>query len=112
MLVDQLTTLSSMERSLSPLCLGGESADAAEGGALPRAELVQRRAEAVTRAISELWAAARDQHPRLQQRGDSIRHAVRALLALFPQVRYFRFRTHFKGSWQEAVIGLVNKSNN
>ncbi|KAH9634808.1 hypothetical protein HF086_012222 [Spodoptera exigua] len=78
----QLTTLSSLERSLSP----EEAAGAGAGGAaLPAAELVQRRAECVTRAISELWAAARDQHPRLQQRADSIRHAVRALLALFPQ---------------------------
>ncbi|CAH1646314.1 unnamed protein product [Spodoptera littoralis] len=79
----QLTTLSSLERSLSPLSLGAEGSE--EASALPPAELVQRRAESVTRAISELWAAARDQHPRLQQRGDSIRHAVRALLALFPQ---------------------------
>lgn len=80
--VGQLTTLSSLERSLSPLSLGAECAE--QG--LPPAELVQRRAEAVTRAIADLWAAARDQHPRLQQRGDAIRHAVRALLALFPQV--------------------------
>nr|XP_021185329.2 ARF GTPase-activating protein Git [Helicoverpa armigera] len=72
----QLTTLGSVERSLPT---------AGESEALPSGELVQRRAEAVTRAISELWAAAREQHPRLQQRGDTIRHAVRALLALFPQ---------------------------
>uniref|UniRef100_A0A2A4J3E3 ARF GTPase-activating protein GIT1 C-terminal domain-containing protein n=1 Tax=Heliothis virescens TaxID=7102 RepID=A0A2A4J3E3_HELVI len=72
----QLTTLGSVERSLPT---------AGEGSPLPSGELVQRRAEGVTRAISELWAAARDQHPRLQPRGDAIRHAVRALLALFPQ---------------------------
>ncbi|CAB3252021.1 unnamed protein product [Arctia plantaginis] len=86
----QLTTLSSLERSLSPLCLSAECAEeqgaGGAGGAAPAAELVQRRAESVTRAISELWAAARDQHPRLQQRGLIIRQAVRALLALFPQV--------------------------
>ncbi|XP_075969130.1 ARF GTPase-activating protein GIT1 isoform X2 [Anticarsia gemmatalis] len=82
----QLTTLSSLERSLSPLSLGAEgSEDMSEGGA-PSPEVVQRRAESVTRAISELWAAARDQHPRLQQRGLVIRQAVRGLLALFPQV--------------------------
>ncbi|XP_075969129.1 ARF GTPase-activating protein GIT1 isoform X1 [Anticarsia gemmatalis] len=81
----QLTTLSSLERSLSPLSLGAEgSEDMSEGGA-PSPEVVQRRAESVTRAISELWAAARDQHPRLQQRGLVIRQAVRGLLALFPQ---------------------------
>ncbi|XP_075969132.1 ARF GTPase-activating protein GIT1 isoform X3 [Anticarsia gemmatalis] len=80
-----LTTLSSLERSLSPLSLGAEgSEDMSEGGA-PSPEVVQRRAESVTRAISELWAAARDQHPRLQQRGLVIRQAVRGLLALFPQ---------------------------
>lgn len=83
----QLTTLSSLERSLSPLSLVADCPeDMSEGGGVPSAEVVQRRAESVTRAISELWAAARDQHPRLQQRGLVIRQAVRSLLALFPQV--------------------------
>ncbi|KAG6448673.1 hypothetical protein O3G_MSEX005623 [Manduca sexta] len=79
----QLTTLSSLDRSLTQSVLeGGSGADA-----LPSAEMVHRRAEGVTRAIQELWAAAREQHPRLPERGEAIRHAVRSLLALFPQVR-------------------------
>lgn len=83
----QLTTLPSLERSLAPLgAEEGLETGLAAGGALPGAALVQARAEAVTRAISELWAAARDLHPRLAPRGHAIRHAVRALLALFPQV--------------------------
>ncbi|XP_026742537.1 ARF GTPase-activating protein GIT2 [Trichoplusia ni] len=81
----QLTTLPSLERSLAPLGAEEGAAGAGAGGALPGAALVQARAEAVTRAISELWAAARDLHPRLAPRGHAIRHAVRALLALFPQ---------------------------
>ncbi|XP_026329178.1 ARF GTPase-activating protein GIT2 isoform X1 [Hyposmocoma kahamanoa] len=77
----QLTTLSSLDRSLTQSVLEG----AGELDAPPTAELVQRRAEGVTRGISELWAAARDQHPRLAERADVIRHAVNSLLLIFPQ---------------------------
>ncbi|XP_026329179.1 ARF GTPase-activating protein GIT2 isoform X2 [Hyposmocoma kahamanoa] len=76
-----LTTLSSLDRSLTQSVLEG----AGELDAPPTAELVQRRAEGVTRGISELWAAARDQHPRLAERADVIRHAVNSLLLIFPQ---------------------------
>ncbi|XP_045514781.1 ARF GTPase-activating protein Git isoform X5 [Pieris brassicae] len=47
--------------------------------------VVQMRAEAVTRAIQELWSAARLQRSRLPDRADSIRRATSSLLALFPQ---------------------------
>ncbi|CAG9783419.1 unnamed protein product, partial [Diatraea saccharalis] len=75
----QLTTLSGLDRSLTQSVLEGG------GEQMPSAELVQRRAEPLTRAIHNLWAAAREQHPRLNDRCHDIRHAVRALLALFPQ---------------------------
>lgn len=78
----QLTTLLSLDRPLTQNVLEGAS----NADALPSGEMVQRRAEGVTRAIQELWDAARDHHPRLLERGDAIRQAVRTLLALFPQV--------------------------
>ncbi|XP_063359782.1 ARF GTPase-activating protein Git isoform X1 [Cydia amplana] len=75
----QLTTLSSLDRSLTQSVL--ESSEV-----LPTAEMVHRRAEAVTRGIQELWAAARELGPaRLSERAEGIRKAVRALLTLFPQ---------------------------
>ncbi|KAJ0180271.1 hypothetical protein K1T71_003675 [Dendrolimus kikuchii] len=77
----QLTTLLSLDRPLTQNMLEGAS----NADALPSGEMVQRRAEGVTRAIQELWDAARDHHPRLLERGDAIRQAVRTLLALFPQ---------------------------
>ncbi|KPJ00156.1 ARF GTPase-activating protein GIT2 [Papilio xuthus] len=83
----QLTSLPGLERSLTQSALDGEEGVAlgAEGGALAGEEAVQRRAEAVTRAIQDLWAAARLQQPHLADRAQHIRRAVRALLALFPQ---------------------------
>ena len=47
---------------------------------------VQRRAEAVTRCIQELWSAARLHSSKLPECADSIKRTVAALLALFPQV--------------------------
>lgn len=78
----QLTTLLKLERPLTQNVLegGGSTSEA-----LPSGEMVQRRAEGVTRAIQDLWDAARERQPRLLARGDAIRAAVRALLALFPQ---------------------------
>ncbi|XP_013182412.1 PREDICTED: ARF GTPase-activating protein GIT2 isoform X2 [Papilio xuthus] len=83
----QLTSLPGLERSLTQSALDGEEGVSlgAEGGALAGEEAVQRRAEAVTRAIQDLWAAARLQQPHLADRAQHIRRAVRALLALFPQ---------------------------
>ncbi|XP_013182413.1 PREDICTED: ARF GTPase-activating protein GIT2 isoform X3 [Papilio xuthus] len=82
-----LTSLPGLERSLTQSALDGEEGVSlgAEGGALAGEEAVQRRAEAVTRAIQDLWAAARLQQPHLADRAQHIRRAVRALLALFPQ---------------------------
>ncbi|XP_013140687.1 PREDICTED: ARF GTPase-activating protein GIT2 [Papilio polytes] len=90
----QLTSLPGLERSLTQSALDGEegvagvvggvSGGVSEGG-VGGEEAVQRRAEAVTRAIQELWAAARLQQPHLADRAQHIRRAVRALLALFPQ---------------------------
>ncbi|XP_028178100.1 uncharacterized protein LOC114365678, partial [Ostrinia furnacalis] len=72
----QLTTLAGLDRSLTQAVLEP---------ALPASDLVHRRAEPVTRAIQELWAAAREQQPQLAERSQDIRRCVRALLALFPQ---------------------------
>ncbi|KAL0893548.1 hypothetical protein ABMA27_013738 [Loxostege sticticalis] len=76
----QLTTLSGLDRSLTQSVLEGGCAEV-----MPSTDMVHRRAEPVTRAIQELWAAAREQQPRLAERSQGIRTAVRALLALFPQ---------------------------
>ncbi|CAH2086866.1 unnamed protein product [Euphydryas editha] len=46
---------------------------------------VQRRAEAVTRCIQEVWAAARLHRSRLPEYADPIRTTVASLLALYPQ---------------------------
>ncbi|KAL4714095.1 hypothetical protein ACJJTC_008449 [Scirpophaga incertulas] len=90
----QLATLSGLG-SLTPVNAGTEEV-------LPSSDMVHRRAEPVTRAIQELWAAARDAadqtsdlgDQRLEQASDQCRlaercadtrRAVRALLALFPQ---------------------------
>ncbi|CAK1582198.1 unnamed protein product [Parnassius mnemosyne] len=93
----QLTTLPGLERSLTQSALDGEEACEMEGSA--GGEAVQRRAEAVTRALQELWAAARLQQPHLAERAHHIRCAVRALLALFPQ-------TSTEASLQELVEAL------
>lgn len=78
----QLTTLTGLDRSLTQSVLeGGSPSDA-----MPTGEAVRRRAELVTRTIQELWTAAREQDPLLHERGEAIRQAVRALVALFPQV--------------------------
>ncbi|XP_049866740.1 ARF GTPase-activating protein Git isoform X2 [Pectinophora gossypiella] len=76
-----LTTLTGLDRSLTQSVLEGACA----ADVVPSPDLVQRRAESVTRGIQDLWAAAREQRPRLPERAEAIRHAVRSLLALFPQ---------------------------
>ncbi|XP_068629723.1 ARF GTPase-activating protein Git [Battus philenor] len=84
----QLTTLPGLERSLTQSALDGEEASGVAATATGEGggdEVLQRRAEAVTRAIQELWAAARLQQPHLTERAQHIRRAVRALLGLFPQ---------------------------
>ncbi|CAG9095658.1 unnamed protein product [Plutella xylostella] len=73
----QLATLSGLDRALTQGVL--------DEAPLPSTDMVHRRAEVITRGIQELWAAAREQEGRLAERADSIRTAVRALLALFPQ---------------------------
>lgn len=78
----QLTTLTGLDRSLTQSVLEGGSGSEV----LPGADVVHRRAETVTRGIQELWAAARGQHPRLVEHGETIRQAVRSLLAIFPEV--------------------------
>ncbi|XP_059061754.1 ARF GTPase-activating protein Git [Achroia grisella] len=89
----QLTTVSGLERSLTQGALeewaGPEEGAGAGPGPgpqeMPGAEAVQRRAEAVTRAIQELWAAARDLPARPPPSPLHVRRAVADLLALFPQ---------------------------
>ncbi|GBP66573.1 ARF GTPase-activating protein GIT2 [Eumeta japonica] len=77
----QLTTLSGLDCSLTQSVLDGTTAITS-----PTAEAVHRGAEAVTRAIQELWAAAREQRPSdIKERAEHIRRSVRELLALFPQ---------------------------
>ncbi|CAH0406695.1 unnamed protein product [Chilo suppressalis] len=80
----QLTTLSGLDRSLTQSVLEGGGGDGGEQ-LMPSAEMVQRRAEPLTRAIHQLWSAARDNPARLAARCHDVRHCVRALLALFPQ---------------------------
>ncbi|XP_045514780.1 ARF GTPase-activating protein Git isoform X4 [Pieris brassicae] len=84
----QLTSIPVLERSLTQgaLEVGISSMMDIDSPREPlNAEVVQMRAEAVTRAIQELWSAARLQRSRLPDRADSIRRATSSLLALFPQ---------------------------
>ncbi|XP_022125277.2 ARF GTPase-activating protein Git isoform X1 [Pieris rapae] len=84
----QLTSIPVLERSLTQgaLEVGVSSMMDIDSPREPlNAEVVQMRAEAVTRAIQELWSAARLQRSRLPDRADSIRRATSSLLALFPQ---------------------------
>ncbi|XP_013197640.1 ARF GTPase-activating protein Git [Amyelois transitella] len=82
----QLTTLSGLDRSLTASALEGCSdSDPLQATEMPEPLSVQRRAETVTRAIQDLWAAARDRQPRLRDHAECIRKAVRELLLLFPQ---------------------------
>ncbi|KAJ2952492.1 hypothetical protein O0L34_g6810 [Tuta absoluta] len=77
----QLTTLTGLDRSLTQSVLDG----AGTADLMPSYDMVHRRAESVTRGITELWAAARGQQQHsLNERGDAIRQAVSKLLALFP----------------------------
>ncbi|CAH2074680.1 unnamed protein product, partial [Iphiclides podalirius] len=62
----QLTTLPGLERSLTQSALDGEESGAGRAVGVAD-EAVQRRAEAVTRAIQDLWAAARLQQPHLSR---------------------------------------------
>ncbi|XP_022125279.2 ARF GTPase-activating protein Git isoform X3 [Pieris rapae] len=83
-----LTSIPVLERSLTQgaLEVGVSSMMDIDSPREPlNAEVVQMRAEAVTRAIQELWSAARLQRSRLPDRADSIRRATSSLLALFPQ---------------------------
>ncbi|XP_045514779.1 ARF GTPase-activating protein Git isoform X3 [Pieris brassicae] len=83
-----LTSIPVLERSLTQgaLEVGISSMMDIDSPREPlNAEVVQMRAEAVTRAIQELWSAARLQRSRLPDRADSIRRATSSLLALFPQ---------------------------
>ncbi|CAG9585824.1 unnamed protein product [Danaus chrysippus] len=75
----QLTSIPGLERSLTQGALEGASVQQAPSGE------VQLRAEAVTRCIQELWAAARLRRPQLPDCADSIRRTVADLLSLFPQ---------------------------
>ncbi|XP_038215842.1 ARF GTPase-activating protein GIT2 [Zerene cesonia] len=83
----QLTSIPGLERSLTQGALefGGSSLMDIDASSEPlNAEVVQARAEAVTRAIQELWSAARLQRARLPERAAAVRRAAAALLALFP----------------------------
>ncbi|XP_050345023.1 ARF GTPase-activating protein Git isoform X1 [Nymphalis io] len=80
----QLTSIPGLERSLTQSAIEGAAGAGAGADADASAE-VQRRAEVVTRCIQELWAAARLHRSRLPECAESIRSAVAALLALFPQ---------------------------
>ncbi|XP_072944017.1 ARF GTPase-activating protein Git isoform X1 [Epargyreus clarus] len=97
----QLTSLPGLERSLTQGALEASARGAGEEppGQGPAPELVQRRAEAVTRAIQELWAAARLQQPGLADRAHAIRRAVTSLLALFPQ-------TITDSALQQTIVSL------
>ncbi|XP_050345024.1 ARF GTPase-activating protein Git isoform X2 [Nymphalis io] len=79
-----LTSIPGLERSLTQSAIEGAAGAGAGADADASAE-VQRRAEVVTRCIQELWAAARLHRSRLPECAESIRSAVAALLALFPQ---------------------------
>ncbi|CAG4907080.1 unnamed protein product [Colias eurytheme] len=84
----QLTSIPGLERSLTQgaLEIGGSSMMDIDTSSEPlNAEVVQCRAEAVTRAIQELWSAARLQRARLPDRAAAVRRAAASLLALFPQ---------------------------
>ncbi|CAK1552641.1 unnamed protein product [Leptosia nina] len=84
----QLTSIPVLERSLTQgaLEVGTSTLMDIDSPREPlNAEVVQMRAEAVTRAIQELWSAARLQRSRLPERAESIRRATASLLALFPQ---------------------------
>ncbi|XP_072944018.1 ARF GTPase-activating protein Git isoform X2 [Epargyreus clarus] len=96
-----LTSLPGLERSLTQGALEASARGAGEEppGQGPAPELVQRRAEAVTRAIQELWAAARLQQPGLADRAHAIRRAVTSLLALFPQ-------TITDSALQQTIVSL------
>ncbi|KAM3961780.1 ARF GTPase-activating protein GIT1 [Aphomia sociella] len=104
----QLTTVSGLERSLTQGALeeAGEGAPGAE--AVPSAASVQHHAEAVTRAIQLLWAAAREPPHRPQpERLDDIRRAVADLLALFPQPCPERALRPLLGSLRTAGAALT-----
>ncbi|XP_050663631.1 ARF GTPase-activating protein Git isoform X2 [Leptidea sinapis] len=81
-----LTSIPGLERSLTQGTLEGVASmlDIDCVREQLSVEVVQVRAEAVTRAIQELWCAARS-HRSLPDKADSIRSATGSLLALFPQ---------------------------
>ncbi|CAH0718751.1 unnamed protein product, partial [Brenthis ino] len=88
----QLTSIPGLERSLTQSALEGGITSVSDDGASGSGTSgfgevleVQRRAEAVTRCIQELWAAARLHRNKLPECADSIRRTVASLLALFPQ---------------------------
>ncbi|XP_064071786.1 ARF GTPase-activating protein Git [Vanessa tameamea] len=81
----QLTSIPGLERSLTQSAIEGASCVGAGADAEADTSVeVQRRAEAVTRCIQELWAAARLHRSRLPECAESIRTTVASLLALFP----------------------------
>ncbi|XP_052737732.1 ARF GTPase-activating protein Git isoform X2 [Bicyclus anynana] len=105
-----LTSIPGLERSLTQSALEGGVSLSDDGASGSGAGLVggeglevQRRAEAVTRCIQELWAAARLQRNKLPECADSIRRTVTALLALFPQ-------TCTDAALQQVIVDLRSAS--
>ncbi|XP_045785671.1 ARF GTPase-activating protein Git isoform X1 [Maniola jurtina] len=108
----QLTSIPGLERSLTQSALeGGVSSVSDDGASGSGAGFtgagegleVQKRAEAVTRCIQDLWAAARLHRTKLPECADSIQRTVSALLALFPQ-------TCTDAALQQVIIDLRNAS--
>ncbi|XP_045785674.1 ARF GTPase-activating protein Git isoform X3 [Maniola jurtina] len=108
----ELTSIPGLERSLTQSALeGGVSSVSDDGASGSGAGFtgagegleVQKRAEAVTRCIQDLWAAARLHRTKLPECADSIQRTVSALLALFPQ-------TCTDAALQQVIIDLRNAS--
>ncbi|XP_034839909.1 ARF GTPase-activating protein Git isoform X1 [Maniola hyperantus] len=108
----QLTSIPGLERSLTQSALEGGVSSVSDDGATGSGAgfngageglEVQKRAEAVTRCIQDLWAAARLHRTKLPECADSIQRTVSALLALFPQ-------TCTDTALQQVIIDLRNAS--
>ncbi|XP_069365476.1 ARF GTPase-activating protein Git isoform X2 [Maniola hyperantus] len=107
-----LTSIPGLERSLTQSALEGGVSSVSDDGATGSGAgfngageglEVQKRAEAVTRCIQDLWAAARLHRTKLPECADSIQRTVSALLALFPQ-------TCTDTALQQVIIDLRNAS--